>query len=113
MARIAEQYGPHAVDLKGKSKKGPRAYATIQAVTGACNCKYVYANTCRHQLFKVSEWRHFQDVCDWLHQRHRVDWQDHFDEVVANIYSRAENECAGFHTDQSELLGNKRPTSSA
>ena len=28
-----------------------------------------------------------------------------FDEIVANVYSRAANQCAGYHTDQSELLG--------
>ena len=28
-----------------------------------------------------------------------------FDEIVANVYSRAANQCAGHHTDQSELLG--------
>ena len=28
-----------------------------------------------------------------------------YDEIVANVYSRAANQCAGYHTDQSELLG--------
>ena len=56
-------------------------------------------------MFKVHEISPFKSVCAWVHDSHNVPRQQHFDEVVANIYSRQQNQCIGAHTDQSELLG--------
>ena len=101
---IADTVGSRAVDLKG-SRPGPPVYRTIQCVAGKCNCKYAYAATSKHKVYKVSEVEPFSDVCNWLHGHHNVGHQNYFDEIVANLYSRAANQCAGYHTDQSELLG--------
>ena len=101
---IANTKGTRAVDLKG-DRPGPPAYRTTQATTGQCICKYDYAATGKHKLYKVSEVKPFSEVCDWVHDRHKVDRLNYFDEIVANVYSRAANQCAGYHTDQSELLG--------
>ena len=104
MTSIAEVCGPRQVDLKG-NRTGPLAYRTIQCASGRCICKYEYAGTARHRLWRVSDWKHFQDACDWLHNEHNVDWPDRFDALVANVYSRSQNQCVNEHTDQSELLG--------
>ena len=56
-------------------------------------------------MFKVHEVSPFQSVHDWVHESHNVPRQQHFDEVVANIYSRQQNQCIGSHTDQNPLLG--------
>ena len=104
MTCIAERYGSRSVDLKG-NRSGPRAYGTIQAVTGACTCKYDYHATSKHKVWKVSDFEVFRAASDWLHQEHNVASPARFDEIVANIYSREKNQCAGAHTDQSRLLG--------
>ena len=104
---IANTQGPRYVDLKG-DRPGPPTYRTIQATAGKCTCKYAYAATARHKLFKTFEVKPFSDVCDWLHEAHNVGRLEYFDEIVANIYSRTLNQCAGYHTDQSELLGKHR-----
>mgnify|MGYP003322924966 CR=1 FL=1 len=101
---IANTKGTRAVDLKG-DRGGLPAYRTIQATTGHCTCKYAYAATGKHISYKVSDAQPFSEVCDWVHERHNVDRLNYFDEIVANVYSRAANQCAGVHTDQSELLG--------
>ena len=100
---ISITHGSRAVDLRGW--RGPACYRTIQCASGRCTCKYGYEGTARNPVFKTERVAPFQNVCDWLHDAHRVDRQDHFDEVVANIYSRAANQCIGAHTDQTELLG--------
>ena len=41
-----------AVDLKG-DRSGPAAYRTIQCTSGLCTCKYEYAATARHKLYKT------------------------------------------------------------
>ena len=104
VAYIANTKGTRAVDLKG-DRPGPPEYRTIQCTAGKCTCKYAYAATARHKLFKTFEVKPFSDVCDWLHKTHKVDRQEYFDEIVANIYDRGLNQCAGFHTDQNPLLG--------
>ena len=104
VAFIANKRGTRAVDLKG-DRGGLPAYRTIQATTGHCTCKYAYAATGKHISYKVSDVQPFSEVCDWVHARHNVDRLNYFDEIVANVYSRAANQCAGYHTDQSELLG--------
>ena len=43
-----------AVDLKG-NRPGPAAYRTIQCTSGLCTCKYEYAATSRHKLYKTRE----------------------------------------------------------
>ena len=104
VAFIANKQGSRAVDLKG-DRSGPAAYRTIQCTIGSCTCKYDYEGTARNLVFKTDKVAPFKAVCDWLHDAHRVVRKDHFDALVANIYSRAANQCAGVHTDQSELLG--------
>ena len=104
VAFIANKQGTRAVDLKG-DRSGPAEYRTIQATTGQCTCKYAYAATGKHKLHKVSDVEHFSEVCDWVHARHKLDRLNYFDEIVANVYSRVANQCAGVHTDQSQLLG--------
>ena len=103
---IANQKGPRSVELKGSTKK--LWYRTIQMTTGFCTCKYGYDSTRRNPVFKVHEVSPFQSVHDWVHESHNVPRQQHFDEVVANIYSRQQNQCIGPHADQSELLGRRR-----
>ena len=93
-----------AVDLKG-DRKGSAFYRTIQCTSGGCTCKYQYAATGRHKLYNTKDIKPFEDVCDWLHQTHKMERKEYFDEIVANIYSRTENQYAGYHTDQSDLLG--------
>ena len=93
-----------AVDLKG-DRPGPARYRTIQCTSGLCTCKYDYAATGRHKLYKTKEIKPFADVCDWVNKIHKVDRKEYFDEIVANLYSRSENQYAGYHTDQSDLLG--------
>ena len=56
-------------------------------------------------MFKTDKVAPFKAVCDWLHDEHKVPRQEHFDEIVANIYSRPANQCIGAHTDQNPLLG--------
>ena len=56
-------------------------------------------------MFKVHEAPPFQSVHDWVHESHNVPRQQHFDEVVANIYSRPADQYISAHTDQSHLLG--------
>jgi len=100
---IGLQFGTRAVDLKGRS--GPAAYRTIQCTSGKCTCKYDYAATARHTLWKTKDVKPFSAVSDWLHDEIKVERWLHFDEIVANIYDRGLNQCAGFHTDQNPLLG--------
>ena len=100
---ISILHGSRAVDVRGG--RGPAFYRTIQCASGRCTCRYAYEGTARNPVFKTERVAPFQNVCDWLHDAHRVDRQDHFDAVVANIYSRAANQCIGAHTDQTELLG--------
>ena len=104
MTYIAEMHGIRKVELKGH-RSGPVVFRTTRCVSGRCICTYAYAGTARNGLWKVSDWKHFQDACDWLHNEHNVDWPDRFNEIVANVYSRPQNQCVAEHTDQSELLG--------
>ena len=99
---IALIHGARAVELKGRSALW---YRTIQLTTGLCTCKYDYECTARNPVFKVPEVEPFQSVCDWVHDDHFVPRQQHFDEVVANIDDRQENQCIEAHTDQNDLLG--------
>ena len=103
LTAIAVEFGSRAVDLKGRS--GPAAYRTTQCTSGKCTCKYDYAATGRHTLWKTSEVKPFSAVSDWLHDELKVERQAYFDEIVANIYDRRLNQCAGFHTDRNPLLG--------
>ena len=100
---ISITHGSRAVDLRGW-RGGPAIYRTIQCASGRCTCRYAYEGTARNPVL-TERVAPFQNVCDWLHDAHRVDRQDHFDTLVANIYSRAANQCIGAHTDQTELLG--------
>ena len=45
-------------------------------------------------------------MCEWIHTAHNVPTQEHFDECVANVYSREHREYLPEHTDQNRLLGN-------
>ena len=101
---ISITHGSRAVDLRGR-RGGPASYRTIQCASGRCTCRYAYEGTARNRVFQTERVAPFQNVCDWLHDAHRVDRKDHFDAVVANIYSRAANQCIEAHTDQTELLG--------
>ena len=101
LADIAYLHGPRSVDLKGSRLW----YRTIQCTTGQCTCKYDYAGTARNPVFKTQDLQPFKHVCEWLHSTHKVARQDHFDEVVANIYSRPADQYIGAHTDQNPLLG--------
>ena len=103
LTAIGLQFGTRAVDLRGRS--GPAAYRTIQCTSGKCTCKYDYAATGRHTLWKTKDVKPFSAVSDWLHDELEVERWLHFDEIVANIYDRGLNQCAGFHTDQNPLLG--------
>ena len=103
LTSISERLGSRAVELKGKS--GPSAYQTIQCTSGMCTCKYEYAATGRHRLWKTSDVKPFSAVTDWLHDELDVERQAYFDEIVANVYDRRLNQCAGVHTDQNPLLG--------
>ena len=100
---IANAKGTRSVELKGSTKK--LWYRTIQMTTGFCTCKYDYKGTGRNPLLKVHDVLPFQSVHDWVHESHNVPRQQHFDEVVASIYSRQQNQCIGAHTDQNPLLG--------
>ena len=104
LTSIANEWGPRSIELRGGRTKDA-FYNTIQCVDGECNCKYDYCATGKHKVWKVSEYKPFRAASDWLHQEHSIASPARFDEIVANIYSREKNECAGFHTDQSELLG--------
>ena len=104
LTSISNSHGLRSVQLRGKRLR-PAAYLSIQCVSGRCTCKYAYAATARHRVWRVSDWKPFQDACDWLHNEHHVDWPDRFNEIVANVYSRPQNQCVAEHTDQSELLG--------
>ena len=106
---IANQKGPRSVELKGSSKK--LWYRTIQMTTGFCTCKYGYEGTGRNPMLKVREVLPFQSVHDWVHESHNVPRQQHFDEVVANIYDRQKNQCIEAHTDQHDLLGTRMKSS--
>ena len=102
LCRIANSHGTRAVELKGKSVLW---YRTIQCTTGSCTCKYFYEGTARNPVFKTERVAPFKPVCDWLHDEHKVPRQEHFNEIVANIYSRPKNQSIGAHTDQNPLLG--------
>ncbi|MDA8583631.1 hypothetical protein N9L68_05340 [bacterium] len=56
-------------------------------------------------MFKTDEVAPSTQVCAWIHGDHRVPRQQWFDECVANIYSRASDQCTGAHTDQNPLVG--------
>ena len=99
---IALNHGTRAVELKGKSALW---YRTIQCTIDLCNCKYDYEGTARNPVFKTVQVAPFKAVCDWLHDEHKVPRQEHFNEIVANIYSRPKNQSIGAHTDQNPLLG--------
>ena len=102
LCRIANSHGTRAVELKGKSVLW---YRTIQCTIDLCNCKYDYEGTARNPVFKTVQVAPFKAVCDWLHDEHKVPRQEHFNEIVANIYSRPKNQSIGAHTDQNPLLG--------
>ena len=104
---IANTKGPRAVDLKG-DRPGPPEYRTIQATTGQCICKYAYAATGKHTLWKTSQVKPFSAVSDWLHEELKVERQAYFDEIVANIDDRMLNQFAGVHTDQNPCSGKHR-----
>ena len=93
---IANTNGTRAVDLKG-NRSGAAAHRTIQCVAGICTCKYDYAATARHKLWKTSDVKPFSVVCDWLHDVHKVDRWEYFDEIVANIYDRRLNPVSYTH----------------
>ena len=99
---IALNVGPRAVELKGKNTLW---YRTIQCTTGSCTCKYGYEGTARNQVWKTDRAAPFKLVGDWVHAAHKVPRQEHFDEVVANVYSRQLDQYIGAHTDQNPLLG--------
>ena len=61
--------------------------------------------TVRNRVFKAENLEHFKYVCEWVHTTYKVPRQDHFDEVVPNIYSRPADQYISAHTDQSHLLG--------
>ena len=64
-----------------------------------------YEGTARNPVFKTDKVAPFKAVCEWLHDVHKVPRQEHFNEIVANIYSRPKNQSIGAHTDQNPLLG--------
>ena len=101
LADIAKLHGSRCVELKGSRLW----YRTIQCTAGNCTCIYAYEGTARNLAFKTQDLHPFKHVCEWLHTAHNVPRQDHFDEVVANIYSRPADQYIGAHTDQNPLLG--------
>ena len=105
ITHISNTHGSRSVEFRGRR---PASYSTFQCASGLCTCKYDYAATGRHKLYKTKEIKPFADVCDWVSKTHKVDRKEYFDEIVANLYRRCENQCAGYHTYQSDLLG---PTS--
>ena len=106
LTSISNSFGVRSIELRGIKTQGA-AYNTIQCVDGNCTCKYDYDATRKHKVYKVCTWKPFRAASDWLHKEHSVAWPDRFDEIVANVYNREKNQCAGAHTDQSRLLGER------
>ena len=107
MEDIALREGPRSVDLKGTRLW----YRTTQCTTARCTCTYGYDGTARNPVFRTEHIEPFKHVCDWVHTAHKVPRQEHFDECVANIYSRQSDQCTHAHTDHNQLLEQKRWTS--
>ena len=89
LASIANTIGSRSVELRGTTRLWHR---TIQCTTGSCTCKYGYEGTARNPVLKTERIKPFNHLCDWVHSAHKVPRQEHFDECVANIYSRQDDQ---------------------
>ena len=100
MQRHAMEKGLRAIQLKGSKLW----YNTIQCATGSCTCKYNYEGIGRHPLFKVSEVPSVNNLTQWLHNSYVPERQEHFNQVVANVYARELDQNIPWHSDHNSLL---------
>ena len=84
MQQHALREGARAIQLKGNKLR----YNTIQCTTGSCTGNYNYEGTARNPLFKVSEAPSVNKLTRWLHSSYVPERQEHFNQVVANVYAR-------------------------
>ena len=101
---IGKKKGLRSIQAKAQSRT--LYYNTIQVVSGICMCKYNYATTAKHPLLKVKEVPALDKATSWLKKKCRAPPEQMFNEIVANEYSRNQNEAIGWHTDKNSLLAN-------
>ena len=79
-----------------------KEYDSMQYVTTNCTCKYDYAGTRDHDLFKVLQHPGANAPTTWLHEHHSACHYESFNEVVANLYGPAGG--VHWHSDANFLL---------
>jgi hypothetical protein len=90
--------------IQAKANRGIHYYNTMQVVTGHCTCKYDYATTAKHPLFRLKDVPPLQTATSWLKEKCKAPPAQMFNEIVANVYSRNRNEAISWHTDKNCLL---------
>ena len=79
--------------------------ATFKCTGGPRTCKYHYEGAARGPQFNIDRTVPFAEATEWAHSFHKVPRQWYFDQCVANVYDRNEDQYIPFHTDQNPLLG--------
>ena len=89
-----------AVEVKKTGTK--RHYQAIQGTTGGCICTAKFGGDAKHHVQRVAKIPALKSFEEWVNE-HNVPPMYHVNEVLANIYSRKEDECIGWHDDMHEL----------
>ena len=90
------------VEVKGSRSGTKRRYQTIQGTTRGCTCKYDYGAVARHRVYPVAQVPALKSFNDWVN-RHNVSPMYYMNEVLANLYSREEDENIDWHNDMDKL----------
>ena len=94
-----------AVNVQGENRK-TRWYTSVQACSKLCICKYEFEGVGRHVSYKLHEVPILQTFFDWIHGLGDLEEALHMNEVLGNVYDRADDEYIPWHSDLDSLYEN-------
>ena len=89
------------VDVQGSRPQ--RWYRSVQAVSDNCTCKYNYAASGRHVVYKVEDIEFLNEYLSWVHSLGDIRVHQRFNEIIGNIYMRDLDENVTWHSDANPL----------